>query len=322
MKAVVCRRYGSPDVMRLEEVAKPEPGNGEVLVKVIASSVNAADWHLLEADPFIVRLTSGFLRPKHPILGADVAGIVEEVGRDVKEFKAGHEVFGDLATSGWGGFAEYVCAREDALVHKPAALSFEKAAAVPLAAVTALQGLRDKGGVQPGQKVLIHGASGGVGTFAVQLAKWFGAEVTGVASTGNVDMVRSLGANRVIDYTREDFAEDGQRYDLILAVSGDRSVFEYKAALSPGGTLVGIGGSTAQIFQNMLLGPFVTMGQRKKIVTFTANPNRKDLALIRELLEAGEVVPVIDRRYTLSEVPDAIRYLEKGHARGKVIITV
>jgi len=322
MKAIVCHKYGSPDVLKLEEVQKPIPGDDEVLVKVHAASANAADWHILRADPFIVRLYFGLLKPKHPILGADVAGRVEAVGGNVKQFQPGDEVFGDVSGYGWGGFAEYVCAGEDALALKPPSMTFEEAAAVPLAAVTALQGLRNKGHIQPGQKVLVHGASGGVGTFAVQVAKSFGAEVTGVCSTRNVNMVRSLGADQVIDYTQEDFTRNGQRYDLILAVGGYRWILEYKRALSPRGIYVVAGGSMAQIFQAMLLGPFLSVTGSKKIVSFTNKPNSKDLVFMKELLEAGKVVPVIDRRYLLSEVPEAIRYLEKGHARGKVVITV
>ena len=322
MKAIVCHKYGSPDVLELEEVEKPTPGDDEVLIKTQAASVNAADWHLLRADPFFARFFFGLLKPKHKILGADVAGLVEAVGANVKKFQAGDEVFGDTTGDSWGGFAEYVCTGEGALVLKPANMAFEEAAAVPLAAVTALQGLRDHGQIQPGKKVLIHGASGGVGTFAVQIAKSFGALVTGVCSAGSVDMVRSIGADRVIDYTKEDFTHDGQLYDLILGVGGNRSIFEYKRALVPKGIYVSVGGSTAQIFQGMFLAPLISMTGSKKMLTYTAKPCRNDLVFIKELLEAGKVVPVIDRRYALSEVPEAIQYLEKGHPRGKVVITV
>jgi NADPH:quinone reductase-like Zn-dependent oxidoreductase len=322
MKAIVYTEYGPPDVLHLEDVEKPTPKDNEVLVKVHAASVNAADWHLLSADIFLVRLMTGLLKPKYKILGAAVAGRVEEVGRNVKEFQPGDEVFGDLSGCGWGGFAEYVSAPESAVVLKPASVTFEEAAAVPVAAVTALQGLRDKGQIQPGQKVLINGASGGVGTFAVQIAQSFGAEVTAVCSTKNVDMARSIGADQVIDYTQEDFTQNGQRYDLILAANGYHSIFDYKRALSPKGRYVMTGGSLAQMFQAMLLGPWISMTGSKKMGNVMAKPNKKDLAFIKELLETGKVKPVIDRCYPLSEVPEALRYLGEGHARGKVVITV
>jgi NADPH:quinone reductase-like Zn-dependent oxidoreductase len=322
MKAIVYTTYGSPDVLQFKDVAKPTPEANEVLVKVHAASVNTADLHHLRADPFLLRLMAGLLKPKNTILGADMAGRVEAVGGNVKQFQAGDEVFGDISGCGWGGFAEYVCASENALVLKPANISFEEAAAVPMAAVTALQGLRDKGQIQPGQKVLINGASGGVGTFAVQIAKSFGAEVTGVCSTRNVDMVRSIGANHVIDYTQEDFTQNGQRYDLISAANGYHSISDYKRALSSQGIYVMTGGSGAQVFQAMLLGPWISMTGRQKMGNLLAMPNTKDLAFMKELLEAGKVVPVIDRRYPLREVPEALRYLEEGHARGKVVITI
>ena len=322
MKAIVNEEYGSPDVFEFKEVKMPTPTENEVLVKIHAVSANAADWHIMRADPFLVRLSLGFLKPKHKILGSDIAGRVEAVGRNVKQFQPGDEVFGDKFQRGWGGFAEYVCARENELVLKPASMTFEEAAAVPMAAVTALQGLRDKGQIQAGQKVLINGASGGVGTFAVQIAKSFGAEVTGVCSTRNLDRVRSIGADHVIDYTEEDFTKSGQLYDLILAVSGYHSIFEYKRALSTKGVYVTIGGSLAQMFQAILLGPLIAMTGSKKMGFLQYKPNEKDLVFIKELLEAGKVVPVIDRRYPLSEVAEAIRYLEERHARGKVVITV
>ncbi len=323
MKAIVHYKYGPPDVLNLEEVRKPTPKEDEVLVNVHAASANAADWHLLRADPFLVRIMGfGLLKPKNTILGADIAGRVEAVGRNVTQFQPGDEVFGDLSGDGFGGFAEYVCASEDALALKPANISFEEAAAAPLAAVTALQGLRDKGKIQPGQKVLINGASGGVGTFAVQIAKSFGAEVTGVCSTSKLDMVRSIGADHVIDYTQEDFTKNGQHYDLILAANGYHPISHYKRALSPNGIYVMTGGSGAQMFQAMLLGPIMSMTGSKKMGNTMAKPNKKDLALLAELLETGKVVPVIDRRYPLREVPEAIRHLEEGHARGKVVITL
>lgn len=322
MKAIVYTEYGSPDVLQLKEVVKPTPKDNEVLVKVYAVSANAADLHLLRADPFLIRLSSGLLKPKNEILGSDIAGRVEAVGENVKQFKLGDEVFGDISAGGWGGFAEYVCAREDALVLKPANLSFEEAAAVPMAAVTALQGLRSKGQIQPGQKVLINGASGGVGMFAVQIAKSFGAEVTAVCSTRNLDIVRSIGADHVIDYTREDFTQTGKRYDLILAANGNRSISDYRRALSPMGIYVMTGGAMAQMSEVMLKGPWISMTGSQKMGNLLAKPNQQDLAFIKELLEAGKVVPVIDRYYPLSEVADAIRYLEEGHAQGKVVITV
>jgi NADPH:quinone reductase-like Zn-dependent oxidoreductase len=324
MKAIVYTKYGPPDVLNLEEVREPTPRDDEVLIKVHAASANARDWRLLRADPFLVRLNLGLLKPKHNTLGSDIAGRVEAVGGNVKQFQPGDEVFGDLSGGGFGGggFAEYVCARENALVSKPADMTFEEAAAAPMAAVTALQGLRDKGRIQPGQKVLINGASGGVGTFAVQIAKSFGAEVTGVCSTRKSDMVRALGADHVIDYTQEDFTRNGQRYDLILAVNGYRPISDYKRALNDKGIYVMVGGSSAQLFQALLLGPFVSMTGSKKMGALSAKPDQEDLVFVKELVEAGKVIPVIDRRYPLSGVAEALRYLEEGHARGKVVITV
>jgi NADPH:quinone reductase-like Zn-dependent oxidoreductase len=322
MRAIVYHRYGSPDVLELEEVEKPTPKDDEVLVKVHAGSVNALDWHLLRADPFLARLNMGLIKPKHQILGADVAGRVESVGRNVKQLRPGDEVFGDIFESGLGGFAEYVSAQEDAWVLKPANMTFDEVAAVPVAALTALQGLRDKGQIETGQRVLINGASGGVGTFAVQIAKAFGAEVTAVCSTRNVDMVRSLGADQVIDYTKEDFTKSGQQYDLILAINGYHPIFDYMRALSPKGRYVMTGGTMAQFFQAIALGPVISTTGSKKMGNFLAKANHNDLLFIKELLEAGKIVPVIDRRYPLSDVAEAIRYVEEGHAKGKVVITV
>ena len=323
MKAIVSTQYGSPDVLQFTEVEKPTPRDNEVLVKVHAASVNAADWHLLRGKPFLMRLMGyGLLKPKYRILGSDIAGRIEAVGRNVKQFQAGDEVFGNTATYGFGDFAEYVSVPEDALVLKPTTLSFEEAAAVPQAALVALQGLRDKGQIKPGQKVLIYGASGGIGTFAVQIATSFGAEVTAVCSTRNLDMARSIGADHVIDYTKEDFTRNGQQYDLILAVNGYHSLFDYKRALRPRGMYVMTGGSSAQMFQAMLLGPLVSMTGRQKMGNSAHKPNQKDLVFMKELLEAGKVVPVIDRRYPFHETAEAIRYLEAGHARGKVVITM
>ncbi len=323
MKAIVNTQYGSPDVLQLKEIERPTPTDDEVLVKVYAVSVNSADLHLLRADPFLIRLSSGLFKPKNKILGSDIAGRVDVVGSNVKQFKVGDEVFGDISACGWGGFAEYACAREDAFALKPANLSFEEAAAVPMAAVTALQGIRHAGGIQPGQKVLINGASGGVGSFAVQLAKSSGAEVTAVCSTRNVEMARSLGADHVIDYLQEDFTKNGKQYDLILATNGDRSISDYRRALSPKGIYVQTGGSMRQMSQAMIQGPWISKtGSQKMGNMGVAKPNQNDLVILKELLEAGKVKSVIDRTYPLSEVADAIRYLEEGHARGKVVITV
>ena len=323
MKAIVGTQYGSADVLQVQEVAKPTPKDNEVLVEVHAVSVNAGDLHVLNGKPFLIRLIGyGLLKPKNKILGAAIAGRVEAVGGNVKQFKPGDEVFGDLSASGLGGFAEYVCASADALVLKPTGISFEQAAALPVAAVTALQGLRDKGHIQAGQKVLIYGASGGVGTFAVQIAKSFGAEVTAVCSTGNVAAARSMGADHVIDYTKEDFTQNGQQYDLIMAANGDHSISDYQRALSPNGTYVMSGGSEKQMYQAMLLGPWISMRGTKKMGNSMAKPNKQDLVFMKGLLEAGKVIPVIDRCYPLSEGVEAVRYLEAGHAKGKVVITM
>ena len=323
MKAIVHRCYGSPDVLKLEDIEKPTAVDDQVLVKVHAASVNPLDWHYMRGTPYLVRLDSGFGKPENPRLGVDFAGTVEAVGKNVKRFKPGDEVFGGK----FGAFAEYVSVREDrALVLKPANLTFEQAASVPIAAITALQGLRDKGQIQPGQKVLINGASGGVGTFAVQIAKSFGAEVTGVCSTRNVAMVRSIGADHVIDYTQEDFTQGGQHYDLILDNVGSHSLLEYRRALNPKGIFVIVGGpSNGQWIgplsipiKALMLSPFVS----QKFLPFLAELDQKDLTILGDLMQAGKVTPVIDRRYKLSEVPAAIQYLEEGHARGKVVISV
>jgi len=324
MKAIVYRTYGPPDVLKLEQIPKPTPKDNEVLVQVHAASANPGDWHILRADPFFARFTTGLFRPKHKVLGFDVVGRVEATGRNARQFQSGDAVYGDLSENRWGAFAEYACARENAFALKPANLTFEQAAAVPLAGVTALQGLRDTGKIQAGQRVLINGASGGVGTFAVQIAKSFGAEVTGVCSTRNVGMVRSIGAEHVIDYTQEDFTKNGQQYDLIFDAVANHSVSEYKRALRPQGTCVVAGFSTiSHMLQVALLGSWVSKRGGKKIgLMGTARPNARDLVFIGELLESGRITPIIDRRYPLAEVPDAIRYVETGHARGKVVITV
>ena len=320
MKAILFDEYGSPDVLKLEEVAKPSPKDNQVLVKVVAAAANPLDWHRMRAAPFLVRLGDGLLKPKNPRLGADFAGRVEAVGRNVTQFQPGDEVYGETT----GGFAEYVCVAESNLALKPANLSFEEAAAVPVVGFTALQGLRHAGQIQPGQKVLVNGASGGVGTFAVQIAKSFGAEVTAVCSTRNLEMVRSIGADHVIDYTKEDFTRNGQQYDVIYDAVGNRSVSAYRRTLKPQGSCVIAGFTTLpRLLEHILVGAWVSRTGNKKIgLMGVAQPNKKDLLFIGELLEAGKVVPVIDRYYPLNETAAAIRYLEKGHARGKVIITV
>lgn len=321
MKAIVYHQYGSPAVLKCEEIEKPIAGDDEVLIKLCAASVNPLDWHFLRGKPLAARvMMAGLRKPKHKILGCDIAGRIESVGRNVKQFQPGDEVFGAKSL---GAFAEYVCVAEDRLVRKPAGLSFEAAAAVPVAAVTALQGLRDKGRIQEGHKVLVDGASGGVGTFAVQIAKSFGAEVTAVCSTNKLDRARSLGADQVIDYTREDFTQSGQRYDLILAANAyHHSIFDYRRALSPNGIYVLAGGGGVQLLQGLLLGPLLSRMGSKKMRFVAAKPNQKDLVVLKDLLETGKVVPVIDRTYPLSDVPEALRYLEEGHARGKVVITI
>ena len=324
MKAIVCTKYGSPDVLQLQEVEKPAPKDDEVLIRIHAASVNSRDWRMMRAKPFFIRLVpGGFLQPKNKILGGDVAGRVESTGKDVKQFKPGDEVFGYLpSATGRGTFAEYVCADENLLALKPANLTFEQSAAVPLAALTALQGLRDKGNIQPGQKVLINGASGGVGTFAIQIAKAFGAEVTAVCSTRNLDMVRLLGADHLIDYTRENFTHNRQRYDLILVVNGYHPISDYLRALKPEGTCVIAGGSTYQLIQTALQGRQVSknIGRKTYILSLVQNP--KDLAFIGKLLESRKVVPVIDGCYPLQKTAEALWYFEKEHVQGKVVITL
>ena len=321
MKAIVITKYGPPDVLRLEEVEKPVPGDHDVLVKIHAASLTYSNLFLVSGKPFPLRLVFGLLKPKLRIPGTDIAGRVEAVGGSAKRFRPGDEVFGDLADCGRGSFAEYVSVPEDALTLKPANISFAETAAVPEAALVALQALRDKGRIRQGQKVLICGASGGIGTFAVQIAKHFGAEVTGVCGPTNLDLVRSLGADHVIDYTKEDFTQNGRRYDLILATRGYHSIFAYKRALSPKGIYVMTGGSWAQIFQAQLIGPWISMAGSRKLGGMTVKPNR-DLAFIKELIEAGKVKPVIDKCYPLHETAEAFRYYGKGHAKGKVVITI
>jgi len=322
MKAIVYEKYGTPEVLRLEEIEKPTPGDGEVLVKIHAAAINFNSLIMVSGKPFLVRLMmGGLLKPKYRIPGSDIAGKVEAIGTNVKHFQPGDQVLADLSHCGFGAFAEYVCVPENALAPKPVNLSFEEAAAIAQAALVALQGLR-AGQIRKGQKVLIYGASGGIGTFAVQIAKAFGAEVTGVCSTRNLALVRSIGADHVIDYTKEDFTKNGQRYDLILSVRGYRSIFDYKRALSPNGVYVMAGGDWAQIFQPVLFGPLVFMNGSKRLGNFTHKPNREDFIFMKELIEAGKVKSIIDRCYPLSDTPEALRYYGQGRARGKVVITV
>ncbi len=322
MKAILFNRYGSPADLALGDLARPQPRDGEVLVRVRASSVNAADWRLLRADPFLVRLVFGLFKPRIRVLGTDVAGEVAAVGPGVTRFKPGDEVFGELFASGLGGFAEYVVAPESAFVQKPAGVSFEEAAAVPLAAVTALQALRDVARLKAGESVLIQGASGGVGTFAVQLARALGAgEITAVCSARNMDLARRLGADHVIDYACEDFSAQGKTYDVILGVNGYHPIGDFKRALAPGGRYAMVGGTGRQLAEVVFLGPFyATEGRQMKRVEARTTP--ADLEFLRGLLAAGTLVPVIDRTYPLEEVPAAIAYQEEGHSPGKVVIRV
>lgn len=318
MKAVVYEKYGPPEILELKEVDIPVPGDDEVLVKIHAAAINFADSGLVRGRPFLGRLWQGLFRPKNTILGADIAGQVEEVGRNVKGFQVGDEVFGEIGDVGFGGFAEYVAAPENVLVSKPANLTFEEAAAVPVASVVALQGLRDHGKIQQRQKVLINGASGGIGTFAVQIAKSFGAEVTGVCSTRNLEMVHSLGADHVIDYTQEDFTRGGHQYDMIFDIAVTHSISEYKRALKPNGVYVACGFNPVSLF----LGPLISLLGSNKVKSYMVRINRKDLTYMKELSEEGRVTPVIDRCYSLNEVADAIRYYEERHTRGKIVIIV
>lgn len=322
MKAITYTEYGPPDVLRLTEVERPAPKDDEVLIRIRAASVNPREWHFMRGVPYLMRIASGLRKPKETRLGVDVAGQVETVGRNVTQFVQGDEVFGVCK----GSLAEYGCASEDHLVLKPANMSFEQAAAVPTAALTALQALRDRGKIQPGQKVLINGAAGGVGTFAVQIAKVYGADVTGVCSTRNVEMVRAIGASQVIDYTRDDFTKDGKRYDLIFDLIGNHSLRVLTRALTKEGTLLLVGsndtgrwlGPLKGLLEAVVRSPFV----RQKLLLALTRSSKEDLIVMQEFLAAGKVIPVIDRCYPLSGVPEAMRYLEEGHARGKVVITL
>lgn len=322
MKAIYYDKYGPPEVLKLIEMDKPIPKDNQVLVKIHASSVNYGNLVLLKGVPYLSRLAFGLLKPKYTIPGGDIAGRVEAVGKDIKQLQPGDEVFGDLSGCGWGGFAEYVAVPEDVLALKPVNISFVEAAAVPMAAVTALQALRDKGQIKSRQKVLINGASGGVGTFAVQIAKSLGAEVTGVCSTRNLDILRSIGADHVIDYTKEDFTKKAQSYDLILAVNGYHPISAYKRALNPHGRYVMVGGDVTQLTEAIVQGPFMSLSGNKKMGNMLQRANQKDLIFMKELLENGKVKPVIDRTYNLSEAHEALKYFEDGHSQGKVIITM
>ena len=323
MNAIVQTEYGSPDVLQLKEVDRPVPQAHEVLIKVQASSVHAGVWHLMRGTPFLIRLIfGGWLKPKIPILGNDVAGRIEAVGQNVTEFQLGDEVFGDLSECGFGAFAEYVCAPATVLVLKPQPLTFAAAATVPTSAQSALQALRDVGQLQPGQQVLVNGASGGVGSFAIQLAKALGAEVTGVCRTEKVAMVRSLGADQVIDYTQTDITQTGQQYDLIIDAAAYRSVFDWLPTLTPQGTYVLVGGGTPRFFQAMLLGPMITKFTGKQVKCLTAAVQQDDLRVLKDLIEAGKIMPYVDRTDTLAEVPAAIRYLEQRQVQGKVAIQI
>lgn len=320
MKAIVYHEYGSPAVLKLGEVKKPTPADNELLIKVYAVSINRSDWEGLTGKPLYARI-GGLFKPQSRILGSDIAGTVEAVGKDVKQFKPGDEVFGLLLNYG-GGFAEYACTSEKALSLKPAGMTFEEAAAIPQAAFIALQGIREKGRVQPGQKVLINGAGGGTGTFAIQLARLAGAEVTGVDNAEKLELMKSLGADHVIDYTREDFTRNGQQYDLILDVIANRSVFAFERALKPNGNYFMAGGSVVPMFQMLLLGPLIRRITSKSIKLLLVQTDAKDLVYMIELIESGKVKLVIDKRYSLSEAAEALRYLGEGHAKGKVVITV
>jgi NADPH:quinone reductase-like Zn-dependent oxidoreductase len=320
MTAMVRSAYGRPEVLSASRVPRPVPSGGEVLIRVAASSLNAGDLYALRGDPWIVRLTSGLFRPRSSVLGNDVAGTVEAVGPGVTRFRPGDAVFGE---GKGGGYAEFAAVSAGALALKPPDLDFAAAAAVPVAGLTALQGLRDTGRIRAGQRVLIHGASGGVGTFAVQIAKAFGAEVTAVCSTRNVDQARALGADRVIDYTRGDFASDGERYDLILGANGDRSLADYKRALAPQGIYVASGGTMRQIFAAMLRGPLLSERGGRSLTTMgEASPNGADLATLADMLASGAVVPTIDRTFALADLPEAFAYFERGLARAKIVVTV
>lgn len=319
MKAIVYEKYGSPDVLKLREVDRPTPDDHEVMIKVHAASINSWDWDMLTGRPWEYRLFFGLLKSKYKILGCDIAGRVEAVGRAITQFKPGDHVFGDLCEGAWGGFAEYVCARQKELTLMPKSVTFEEAAAAPQAGVLALQGLCADKKIKPGQRILINGAGGGVGTFAIQIAKSFGVEVTGVDSTVKLDMLRSLGADHVIDYTQVDFTKSGNYYDLILDVKTDRSIFNYRRALSSSGSYVTVGGRSARILQLVLLGPLMRKAGNKKMTLIMHKAN-KDLNVLKELMESGKVKPVIDKCFPLSDTADAFKYFREGRFKGKIVI--
>ena len=321
MKAVVYDTYGTPDVLRIEEVNIPKPGRHEVLIRVHAASVNSWDWDLLRGKPFLARI-GGLRKPRYRTLGADIAGRVVAVGAAVTKFHTGDEVFGDLSGCGWGGFAEYACASEEALTHKPAGLSFEQAAAIPQAAVLALQGLRDNGNISKGDQVLINGAGGGVGTFGIQYAKSLGAEVTGVDRAEKLDMIRSLGADFVMNYMKDDFTSSRQRYDLILDVVGNRSIYQIKKALKPGGRYVMVGGSLLRILQALSAQPLTALIEKKKVKVLVHKPNHEDQLFWKSMVENGQVTPIIDSRFSLEDTAKALDYFGKGRAAGKVVIVM
>lgn len=322
MKAVVCTKYGSPDVLQLQEVPKPTPKADEVLIKVHAASVNALDLHFLRGKPFIRLMFGGLFKPKYPILGGDVAGTVAAVGKNVQQFQPGDEVFGEMSNNGLGAFAEYTCAKENSITRKPANITFEQAAALPIAAQTAIQGLRDLAQVQAGQKVLINGAAGGVGNFAVQLAKQYGCEVTGVCRTDKVEMVRAMGADHVIDYKQEDFTQRGEQYDIIFDIAASRPFDQCKRALTAKGHYVLVGGSVARIFQLLLFNRFISEKNGQQFHSMIAKINQQDLRTLGELVETKQITPIIDQCYPLSQVADALRHLESGNTKGKVVISV
>ncbi|MEH7379135.1 NAD(P)-dependent alcohol dehydrogenase [Bacillus sp. JJ1533] len=322
MKAIISERYGSPDTLKLREVATPTPKENQVLVRVHASSINYSNLVLLRGKPLPVRFVFGLRKPKYLIPGGDMAGIVEAIGENVTQFQVGDEVYGDISGSGWGAFAEYVAVDEKALALKPSNLLFTEAAAVPMAALTALQAIRDKAMIKPGQEVLLHGASGGVGTFAIQIAKTFGAEVTAVVSTRNVEIASSLGADHVIDYKKENIKNHDKTFDVIIGVNGSQSLSTYKRMLKENGVFIHVGGAESQMYQAMMLGAWYSMTGKKKFMSFLQRPKQEDLVVMKKLFEEGKVKPYIDRSYSLREIPEAFHYFEQGHSQGKVIITI
>jgi NADPH:quinone reductase-like Zn-dependent oxidoreductase len=322
MKAITINRYGGPEVLTIDEIPKPVPAENEVLIRVKATSLNAADWHIMRGEPKFYRIVLGLTKPKYNILGADVAGIVDEVGKNVTKVREGDEVFGDLAAHNFGGFAEYVCAPENMVVLKPTGLSFEEAASIPLAAATALHALRNKGEIKSGQKVAINGASGGVGVYLIQLAKIEGAEVTAVCSTTKTDQAKMLGADHVIDYLKKNFTRNGKKYDLIIGANGNVPLSDYKRALTSQGKYVGVGGSNRQIFEPMLLGSFYSEKNGRKFSQLIFKTTQADLIYLKEQVEAGKLRPVIDKRYSIYEIHKAMDYLEAGNAKGKIVLTV